>query len=63
MPSPAKGIIRVSEPGYVPAGVTLRARIDETMFTASFDEELLATLQQDPKVVSVEVSQRLRSIG
>lgn len=57
-----KAIIRVSAPDYVPPGVTVRARIDDTLFTASFAGELLETLRQDGKIVSIEVSQRLRQI-
>ncbi|MCX6592996.1 MAG: hypothetical protein NTZ56_15865 [Acidobacteria bacterium] len=62
MPGEQKAIIRVTEEGYVPPGVTVRARIDATLFTASFPEELLATLEQDAKVASVEVSKRLSQI-
>lgn len=57
-----KAILRVTEEGYVPSGVTVRARIDGTLFTASFPEELLATLELDVKVASIEVSKRLNQI-
>ncbi|MCX6598283.1 MAG: hypothetical protein NTV70_18170 [Acidobacteria bacterium] len=62
MPGEVKAILRVSDADYVPPGVTVRARIDATLFTASFADELLETLRQDSKVVSIEVSQRLRQI-
>ncbi len=62
MDGEVKAIIRVSTPDYVPPGVTVRARIDATLFTASFAGELLETLRQDGEVVSIEVSQRLRQI-
>lgn len=55
-------IVRVRQAGYVPAGVHLRSRIDDEMFTADFDAERLAGLRADPQVASIELNQRLPQI-
>lgn len=55
-------IIKVSEDGYVPDGVDVRARIGERIFTASLSPSQLKRLDGDRRVVSVEPSHRLRTI-
>jgi len=57
-----QAIVRVRESGYVPAGVTVRARIDDQLFTANVAAERLGALRGDAKVVSVEVSRALPKI-
>lgn len=52
-------IVKVAEPGYVPEGVTRRAAISETIFTADLSQRQLAGLERDPRVISVELSKRL----
>ena len=57
-----EAIVKVSEPGYVPPGVTVRSRIDETMLTGEASASTLPALDSDPKVVSVSLSRPLRVI-
>lgn len=57
-----QAIIKVKEDGYVPEGVTVRSKIDGTMFTAEFATELLDALEKDSNVRSVAVSRTLRII-
>lgn len=57
-----RAIIKVNAEGYVPKGVTVRAKIDETMFTGEFAARLLKKLDRDANVESVAVSRRLRVI-
>ncbi len=57
------GIVKVRKPNYVPESVTLRQRIDEQMFTASFRVRDLDSLEADTNVESVALSQRLASIA
>lgn len=52
-------IIQVAEEGYVPPCVSLRSRIDDTMFTAELSSDRLEELDGDPKVKSVSVSRKL----
>jgi hypothetical protein len=55
-------IVKVSEPKHVPAGFKVRARIDETMFTAECTGAALGQAEADPKVTSIALSERLRRI-
>ena len=52
-------IVKVSEDGYVPAGITRRAQIADRIFTADLTAEQLRQLDDDPLVVSVEPSEPL----
>jgi hypothetical protein len=52
-------IVKVSEDGYVPEGVRCRAQIADRIFTADLSPEQLRQLDDDPRVVSVEASERL----
>jgi hypothetical protein len=52
-------IVKVSEDRYVPAGVARRAQISDRIFTAELSSEQLRQLDDDPRVVSVEPSERL----
>jgi hypothetical protein len=56
-------IVKVRQPQYVPSGMTVRSRIDETMFTASCRADVLRHLEQDPLVESVALSQQLRGLA
>jgi hypothetical protein len=54
-------IVKVSEDGYVPHGVTLRTRIADRIFTATLTGSQLQRLEDDPRVLSIESSRRLRT--
>lgn len=56
-------IVKVSEDGYVPEGVTRRAQIADRIFTADLSSDQLQQLDDDPRVVSVEPSKRLGTSG
>jgi hypothetical protein len=51
---------KVSEEGYVPSGVTVRAQISRTIFTAQVTREDIDRLQQDPKVISIGTAKEIR---
>lgn len=53
-------ICKVSEAGYVPAGVTVRAQISPTIFTAELTRDDIDRLQQDPKVISIGTAKEIR---
>lgn len=55
-----EAIFKVSKADYVPEQVKVRSRIDGTMFTGEVTFGSLEELEQDPNVVSVSVSKRLR---
>jgi hypothetical protein len=46
--------VRVNVAGYVPRGLTLRARIDPTLFTADVPVARLPELEADSAVVAVQ---------
>lgn len=52
-------VVKVNEAGYVPDATDQRARISDTLFTANVRRDLLDALEEDPRVVSVELSERL----
>lgn len=52
--------IKVSQEGYVPPGVEVRAWISPLIFTAVIPYEVLNQLQQDPAIVVVEPAYKLR---
>lgn len=52
-------VVKVNEAGYVPEATDQRARISDTLFTANVRRDLLDALEEDPRVVSVELSERL----
>ena len=51
--------IKVARPGYVPAGITVRAKAGESVLTAEVSGARLRELAEDPLVVSVSVSRPL----
>ncbi|MGI9422027.1 MAG: hypothetical protein ACR2PA_02460 [Hyphomicrobiaceae bacterium] len=53
-------ILRVNVSEYVPDEVDLRARIDDTLFTANATKKAIRKLEQDPKVTSIAISKPLR---
>lgn len=55
-------VIKVARPGYVPEGVTVRARAGEAVLTAEASGAALKRLAGDPLVVSVSVSRPLQMI-
>jgi len=55
-------IVKVNTPGYVPEGVDVRARIDDTFFTGSLSMSDLERIQSDPQVASISVSRPLQMI-
>jgi hypothetical protein len=58
---PLVATVKVSQEGYVPAGVEVRTKISPFIFTANIPYELLAQLEQDPAVVVIEPVYDLRS--
>jgi hypothetical protein len=59
--SSVAAIVKVSEDGYVPDDVDVRARIGERIFTAILSPSQLKRLDGDRRVISVEPSHRLRT--
>jgi hypothetical protein len=55
-------IIKVAEEGYVPPGVKVRAQIDPRIFTAEIDQEDIARLESDPRIVSMGTAKPLRPL-
>jgi len=56
---PMTAVVEVTEPGYRPPGVLVRAAITDTLFTATVRPSALATLDEDPRIVSVELGSPL----
>lgn len=52
--------INTSRPNYVPDKVRVCARVDDTLFTTRTTGRVLAELERDPLVVSVEGGRALR---
>lgn len=59
---PLTAVVEVAEPGYRPSGVDIRGMITDTLFTARVRPSELAALDQDPRVVSIELGSRLDEI-
>jgi hypothetical protein len=55
-------VIKVARPGYVPEGVTVRARAGREILTAEASGAVIERLAGDPLVVSVSVSRPLQLI-
>jgi hypothetical protein len=55
-------IVEVTEPGYRPAGLEIRAMITDTILTGAVQSPLLPDLDRDPGVVAVEISHPLEMI-
>lgn len=56
---PESVIVKVTEPGYVPSGFTVRTRIDEILFTADAKPADVAAAKEDPNVEAVDRARRL----
>ena len=56
-----QAIIKVKESNYVPLCVRLRAEIGPDIFTGEFKYDDLETLEHDPKIESVSISEELKS--
>lgn len=54
-----KAIIKVSEDGYIPDSVDVRAQISPRIFTADIKDA--QALQEDPKVVFVSAPKKLHA--
>lgn len=54
-------IVKVRSKGYTPPNVTVRAQIAPDLFTCSVPAKLLPALDEDPNVVSIAISKRLRT--
>ncbi len=57
-----QAIIKVNREGYVPAGVSVRSRIDGQMFTGEFRAGDLQRIESDENVVAVSLAKKLRFI-
>jgi hypothetical protein len=57
--TPQRVVVKVRTPGYLPPGFTLRAKIDDELYTADANEEQVAAALNDPQVISVERGRRL----
>ncbi|MDT7785973.1 MAG: hypothetical protein QOF58_4392 [Pseudonocardiales bacterium] len=57
--TPQRVVVKVRTPGYVPPGFTVRARIDDELYTADASEVQVAAALKDPQVISVEHGRRL----
>lgn len=53
------GILKVSEGGYLPSTVQLRTKVSPTIYTVEFALGDLKAIENDPRVVSVKVSEKL----
>jgi len=58
--APVEVIVKVRKAGYVPKGVTVRARVDDFIFTADTTADILDKLRGNRLVVSVAQNQKLR---
>lgn len=47
-------VVCVSEPHYIPEGVTVRVQLSEVIFTADVSRAAMEALEKDPRVFSVE---------
>jgi hypothetical protein len=59
---PLEVVVKVRVAGYVPPAVTVRAQIDDHLFTALVRADQVSAIEQDPRVESVATSQKLRLI-
>ncbi|MFI5706331.1 hypothetical protein [Kribbella sp. NPDC051620] len=55
-------VIEVTEPGYRPPGVDVRGFITETLLTGGVRPSEFAELDQDPRVVSIELGSQADQI-
>jgi hypothetical protein len=55
---PLTAVVEVAEPGYRPSGVDVRGVITDTLLTVRVRPSALAGLDQDPRVVSIELGSR-----
>jgi hypothetical protein len=56
---PVAVVVEVTEPGYHPAGLEIRARITATLLTGTVQSTSLPELDRDPGVVAIEITQPL----
>jgi hypothetical protein len=54
-------IVKVRTENYTPPNVEVRAQIDACLFTCSIPAKTLQTLEDDPNVVSIALSKKLRT--
>ncbi|AFY56356.1 hypothetical protein Riv7116_3914 [Rivularia sp. PCC 7116] len=53
--------IKVTEPGYIPAGIKLRGHISDNLITATVTLEDMKNLETDSRVVSISAPRKLHS--
>ena len=58
-----EAIVKVRRANYVPDGVTVRAQISPVLFTSVIPQSAVRSVEEDPNVESVSISQTLRTIG
>ncbi|QBR92914.1 hypothetical protein [Nocardioides euryhalodurans] len=56
---PTRVIVKVCRPGYVPEGFTVRARVDDVLFTAEASASAVLAARDDPEVEAIEHSRPL----
>lgn len=56
-------IVKVQTPGHVPQAAQLRARIDDTLFTADVEAARLAEVEADPDVLAISPATRILPAG
>ncbi len=59
---PVPVIVEVTEPGYRPGGLDVRAHISSTFLSGTVQPVALQDLDRDPRVVAVEISRPLGMI-
>jgi hypothetical protein len=59
---PVPVVVEVTEAGYEPAGLEIRAKITATLLTGTVESVSLPDLDRDPGVVAIEITQPLGSI-
>jgi hypothetical protein len=56
---PTRVIVKVTRPGYVPDGFTVRSRVDDVLFTAEARPDAIRAAMDDPAVESIAHPRRL----
>lgn len=53
--------VKVTEPGYIPAGLKLRGHISANLFTATVTPKDIENLETDSKVISISAPRKLHT--
>jgi hypothetical protein len=59
---PMTAVVEVTEPGYRPSGVDIRGFITDTLLTGWIRPSALGSLDQDPRVASIELGSQTDQI-